>query len=275
MSVRRLASFLAAAALLAGCAGGEASPPVAPTSAAAPATKAAQPAPKPRVERPLRGKVVVIDPGHRLGNARFPAEINRPVDAGGFTKECNTTGTATDDGYPEATFTWEVALEARRLLRRQGARVLLTRPDNSADTWGPCVDVRGRLGNPGQPGPTADVRVSLHGDGVLSSGAHGFHVIRPGDLAGWTDDIERPSRRLADDLRDALVAQGFTPATYVGSDGIDVRTDLGTLNLSDVPAVLAELGNMRAAGDARVMESAAGRLRYARALAAAVAAFLS
>jgi N-acetylmuramoyl-L-alanine amidase len=271
VSVRRLASLLAAAALLAGCAGGAASPPVPPTSAAAPATKTAQPAPK----RPLSGKVVVVDPGHQLGNARFPAEINRPVDAGGFTKECNTTGTATNDGYPEATFTWEVAVEARRLLRRLGARVLLTRSDDSADAWGPCVDVRGRLGNPGQPGPTADVRVSLHGDGVLSSSAHGFHVIRPGELRGWTDDIARPSRRLADDLRDALVAQGFAPATYVGSDGIDVRTDLGTLNLSDVPAVLAELGNMRDAGDARAMESAAGRLRYARAVARAVEVFLA
>lgn len=53
-----------------------------------------------------------------------------------------------------------------------------------------------------------------------------------------------------------------------------MRDDLGTLNLSDVPAVMAELGNMRAAGDAELMESDAGRRRYGRAIADAVTAYL-
>ncbi|MFJ9317639.1 N-acetylmuramoyl-L-alanine amidase [Pimelobacter simplex] len=281
MTGRAAAVLVALAAavtvLAAGCSGADspdpgAGVPSAGSSSATPSSVTPQPRPP---KRPLAGRVVVLDPGHRLGNARFPDEINRPVDAGGITKACNTTGTATDDGYPEATFAWEVAVEARRQLRRMGARVVLTRPDDAAGAWGPCVDERGRIGNPGQPGPTADVRVSIHGDGVLSSGAHGFHVIRPGARAGWTDDIERPSRRLAVDLRDALVRAGFAPSTYRGDDGIDVRTDLGTLNLSDVPAVMAELGNVRAAGDAAVMESPAGRQRYARAIAVAVRAYLA
>jgi N-acetylmuramoyl-L-alanine amidase len=233
------------------------------------------PAPK-----PLAGRVVVLDPGHQLGNARFPAEINRLVDAGGFEKACNTTGTSSDDGYPEATFTWQVAAEVRRRLRALGARVVLTRDDNSAASWGPCIDERGRIGNPGEPGPTADVRISLHADGVstgsTSSGRpHGFHVIRPGERSGWTDDVVTPSQRLAVALRDALVGAGFTPSTYLGEDGLDVRTDLGTLNHSDVPVVMAELGNMRDAGDAAVMESDAGRRRYARAVVAAVRTFLA
>src|SRR5688572_13592749 len=45
---------------------------------------------------PVRG-VVVLDPGHNGGNADAPEEIARPVPAGGFTKPCNTTGTATSD----------------------------------------------------------------------------------------------------------------------------------------------------------------------------------
>ena len=59
------------------------------------------------------GRTVVLDPGHQLGNHNYPAEINRLVPAGGFTKPCNTTGTSTNGGYPEATFAWRVS----RLLR--------------------------------------------------------------------------------------------------------------------------------------------------------------
>ena len=49
---------------------------------------------------PLAGRLVVIDPGHQLGNHNFPRRINRPVPAGGFTKPCNTTGTATQRRLP-------------------------------------------------------------------------------------------------------------------------------------------------------------------------------
>lgn len=284
----RTAVLLAVALLGVGCATDSPGATPAPSSSVAsvlpsgpttPPTSAPTATPTTAPVPPLAGRVVVLDPGHQLGNTRFPAQINRRVDAGGFDKECNTTGTATDDGYPEATFTWEVAVEVRRRLRALGARVLLTRDDNAADTWGPCIDERGRIGNPGEPGPTAELRISLHADGVstgsTSSGrAHGFHVIRPGDRSGWTDDVLAPSERLAVALRDALVATGFTPSTYVGDDGIDVRTDLGTLNHSDVPVVMAELGNMRDADDAAVMESDAGRRRYARAVVTAVRTFL-
>jgi len=236
-----------------------------------------EPAPtlEPEPDRPLAGWVVVLDPGHQLGNSAFPAQVNAPVDAGGFTKACNTTGTATDDGYPEATFTWQVALETRRLLRELGARVLLTRSSNSLAAWGPCVDQRGRAGNPNQPGPTADLKVSIHGDGSLRSGAHGFHVIAPREVAPWTTDIAAPSLRLAEVVRDTLVADGFATSTYAGSEGIDVRGDLGTLNLADVPTVLVELGNMRDPGDAALMTSAAGRRDYASALADSVARFVA
>ncbi|HWJ82276.1 MAG TPA: N-acetylmuramoyl-L-alanine amidase [Nocardioides sp.] len=225
-------------------------------------------------EGPLAGRVVVLDPGHQLGNAAHPSEINQPVDAGGFTKACNTTGTSTDGGYPEATFAWEVAVRARRMLEGLGATVELTRESNSADLWGPCVDERGRAGNPGEPGPTADVKVSIHGDGTYQSGAHGFHVIAPGDLPGYTDDIEADSLDLAHVVRDALVQGGFAVSTYTGSDGIDVRTDLGTLNLADEPTVMVELGNMRDPGDAAVMASADGQQAYAAALVAGVSSYL-
>ena len=64
------------------------------------------------------------------------------------------------------------------------------------------------------------------------------------------------------------------PATYVGRDGLDVRTDLGGLNLSTVPKVFIESGNMHNATDAALLESPAFRQRAADALAHGLETFL-
>jgi N-acetylmuramoyl-L-alanine amidase len=220
---------------------------------------------------PLSGRTVVIDPGHQLGNHRFPGQINRLVPAGGFKKPCNTTGTATNGGYPEATFTWQVSRLLSHRLQALGATVRLTRHSNSEDQWGPCVNVRGRDGNK----PRADLKISIHGDGSYAAGAHGFHVIAPTDRRPWTHDIFKSSRRMALDTRAALRGVGLPVANYIaGGDGLDFRSDLGTLNLSNIPTVMVELGNMRNPVDAHRMISPAGRATYARGLAHAVRRFL-
>ncbi|CAI9403447.1 N-acetylmuramoyl-L-alanine amidase family protein [Nocardioides sp. T2.26MG-1] len=254
----RLAGLLTAVLLL----GGLASPAYA---------ERAEPATPSRAAAPLEGRVVVLDPGHQLGNHNYPRRINRLVPAGGFRKACNTTGTATNGGYPEATFAWRVTKLVQARLERLGARVELTRSSNRQDRWGPCIDERGRAGN----AAAADLKVSVHGDGSYAAGARGFHVIAPTDRRPWTHDIYRPSRRLALDTRAELRARGLPVANYIaGGDGLDFRADLGTLNLSDVPTVMVELGNMRNPRDAHRMTSPAGRATYARALAAAVRRFL-
>lgn len=216
---------------------------------------------------PLAKFTVAVDPGHNGGNVEHPERINRLVDAGGFEKPCNTTGTATDHGYSEAEFNFEVALLMQRQLEALGAVVVLTRDDNNG--VGPCIDERGRLG--AEVG--ADVLVSVHADGAGAED-RGFHVIAPATVPGYTDDIDAASAALATELRDALVAAGFTPSTYRGTGGIDVRADLGTLNSSDIPAVIVEVGNMRNADDAAVMQSAAGRRRIAETLVTGIAGFL-
>jgi len=210
----------------------------------------------------------VLDPGHNRDNGRHPAEINRQVDAGGFPKQCNTTGTATDSGVPEATVNWELALAVRARLEASGAAVVLTRDTDAG--WGPCIDERAEIAN--RAG--ADLLLSLHADGAAAS-AQGFHVIMPGPRPGWTDDIVDESRRAAVTVRDSLVASGLVPATYIGSAGLDERTDLGTLNRSDVPAVMLEAGNLRNAGDAALLTADGGRAQLADGLARAVTQFLS
>ena len=233
------------------------------------------PAPQPAAAPgPLAGRLVVIDPGHQLGNHNFPRKINRLVPAGGFKKPCNTTGTATRGGYPEATMVFQVARSLRTRLESLGAEVRMTRYRNRQDLWGPCVDVRGRAGNATSSRPGADLKLSVHADGSYAAGARGFHVIAPPDRAPWTADIHRPSMRLATSVKAGLLSQRFGVATYTAGDGIDVRSDLATLNLSDVPTVMVELGNMRSPYDAAVMTSADGRGRYASGLVAGVRNFL-
>jgi N-acetylmuramoyl-L-alanine amidase len=215
---------------------------------------------------PLAGRTIAIDPGHQLGNSRHLPEIDRLVWVG-IWKPCNTTGTATDGGFPESTFTWRTALALRDRLEALGATVRMTRTTNSYGDWGPCVGTRGRFG--ARVG--ADLEISIHGDGAASA-THGFFVIRPGYRKGWTDDILARSRHFAGAVKAGLLGAGFGVSTAYGGDGLDVRRDLGTLNAADVPTVMVELGNMRNAGDARCMTSRSCRGRYADGLAAGVEA---
>jgi N-acetylmuramoyl-L-alanine amidase len=193
------------------------------------------------------------------------------VDAGGFRKPCNTVGTATNGGFPESTFAFGVATRVRDRLRALGARVVMTRTRNSRDLWGPCVDYRGKLGNAGFAGwgRDATLKLSLHGDGA-AAGERGFHLI----VATKRAD-RAASTRYATVTRSALQAAGFPRSTYVGhGTALDFRGDLGTLNWSHVPTVMAELGNMRNRRDAAAMTSPDGRGRYARALVRGIRGFL-
>ena len=226
-------------------------------------------APAARADGPLHGMTVALDPGHNAGNAGAPSTINRLVPIGnGQRKACDTTGASTNSGYPEAAYTWDVAVRARRVLRKRGAAVVLTRNDNRS--VGPCIDERARLANAAR----ADAKVSIHADGGPASG-YGFHVIEPARIAGLTDDIFGASHRLAVDLRRAFRSATREPyATYIGRNGLDRRAGLGGLRLSNQPAVFIETGNMRSARDARRMLRPTYRLSVARGIANGIQRFL-
>jgi N-acetylmuramoyl-L-alanine amidase len=217
----------------------------------------------------LRGKTIVVDPGHDGGNGSHPEIINRQVNAGTLWKACDTAGTETASGYTEAAYTFDVALRLRAVLRSEGARVVLTRHSNRG--VGPCITERAAIGNRAH----ADAAISIHADGGPATG-RGFHVIYPPSIRGLTDDIAAASHRLALDVRAAYRAgTGLPYATYLGHDGLDVRSDLGGLNLSDVPKVFVETANMRNATDAALLVQPSFRERIARALARGLARFVS
>lgn len=221
---------------------------------------------------PLKGKVVVIDPGHNPGNFQHSAEINRKVNIGTNAKECDTTGTSTNAGYAEARFTLDVARRARTILQQQGATVKFTQDGDRS--WGPCVDERARIGNDAH----ADAVVSIHADGS-AAGNRGFHVILPASVhagAADTRPIVGPSRDLGERIAGNFVrATGSAPSNYIGDGtGLDVRSDLGGLNLSTVPKVFIECGNMRDSKDAALLTSDAWRQKAARGISEGIVSFL-
>lgn len=233
-----------------------------PVSSPAPTTTTPSPAPS-REE-----VVVVLNPGHNGGNAAAPEEIGAQVPAGGGqVKACDTTGTETNAGYPEHAFNWDVAQRVRAALTAKDVTVVLTR-DNDTGV-GPCVDVRTDIGNRAN----AAAVVSIHADGSEAAGANGFHVAYPDPALNEAQG--EPSLKLATVLRDGMARAGFSPANYIGSDGLDGRDDLAGLSLSERPAVFVECGNMRDATEAAVLSSENGKQRYADAIAASILAYVA
>ncbi len=218
----------------------------------------------PQAAAGISGMAVFLDPGH---NAVNDSSLTQQVPNGrGGTKQCNTSGTATDDGYPEHAFTWDVVGQIQGALDQLGVRTQLSRDNDSSA--GPCVDQRAAEANAMRP----DAIVSIHADGGPPSG-RGFHVNYSSPPLNAAQS--GPAMQLAHAMRDALVAAGYQPSTYIGSDGLYGRDDLAGLNLAEYPAVLVELGNMKNADEAAQMESPDGRAKYAAAVTSGITAYLN
>ncbi len=212
----------------------------------------------------VAGMVVFIDPGHNGSN---DASITRQVPTGrGGTKDCQASGTSTNTGYQEHTFTWDTALRVRAALNALGVRTAMSRSNDTG--LGPCVDERANMANALHPNAV----VSLHADGGPPSG-RGFHV---NYSAPPLNQVQAgPSVQFARIMRDQLQASGIPPANYIGQNGLYGRSDLAGLNLAQYPSILVELGNMKNPADSALMESPEGRQKYADAVVRGVAGFLA
>ncbi len=216
---------------------------------------------------PLAGITVGIDPGHNGRNYADPAYINHLIWNGREWETCNTTGTQTDGGYTEAQFNFNVATYLRADLQRAGARVVMTRTSNNG--VGPCVNTRAQIIDRAH----ANVAIDIHADGGPASG-RGFTVLEP-VADGPNDKVIGASARFGSDVRAAFLLMTAMPvSTYDGVNGITHRDDLAGLNLTTVPEVLIECGNMRNATDAALLTSASFQKELARALEAAIRRFL-
>jgi N-acetylmuramoyl-L-alanine amidase len=227
------------------------------TSASAVPTAAAAPA-------SIAGRIVFLDPGHNGAN---DASLTKQVPTGrGGTKDCQTSGTSTNSGYPEHTFNWETVLRIRAELTQLGVRTAMSRGND--DAVAPCVDERAAMANALQP----DAIVSIHADGGPENG-RGFHVNYSSPPLNQAQS--GPAVQFAQTMRDQLQASGLVPATYIGQGGLYGRSDLTGLNLAQYPSILVEMGNMKNPADAALIESPDGRQKYADAVVRGIAAFLA
>jgi N-acetylmuramoyl-L-alanine amidase len=217
---------------------------------------------------PLAGKVIGIDPGHNGRNKDDPAYINRQIWNGREWEDCDTTGTETATGYTEAQFNFNVATYLKADLVKEGAKVVMTRPNNNG--VGPCVNKRAEIINDAG----ADVAIDIHADGGPAWG-RGFTVLEP-VADGPNDKVIRSSIRFGSDVRAALLEDTSMPESdYYGHDGVIFRDDLAGLNLTTVPKILIECGNMRNAADAGLLTSRGFQQELARAFTAAIVQFLT
>ena len=243
-------------------------------SAAASTRPTARPAAAPRAghvagqaTRPLAGKIIGIDPGHDGLNYTSPSFLNRQVWNGREWEGCDTTGTRTAGGYTEARFTWNVATYLRSDLAALGARVVLTRSGNNG--LGPCVDTRARILNRAR----ANVSIDIHADYGPPAG-RGFSILDP-VADGPNDAVTGSSARFGRDVHDAMLTGTRLPVSdYYGRNGYISRDDLAGLNLTTMPKVLVECGNMHNAADAGLLVRPGVQREVAAALAAAIVRFL-
>jgi N-acetylmuramoyl-L-alanine amidase len=281
-ALMRAAALAAAALAVAACgAGGGAAashPPASrpagagsggtgPAGTAASVSPAAS-SPSPTPAAPLAGKVIGIDPGHNGRNQDDPAYLARMAWNGRELETCDTTGTETDGGYTEAAFNFIVATDLRADLTRDGATVVMTRPDNNGE--GPCVNRRSQILNDAR----AAVAIDIHADGGPASG-RGFTVLEP-VADGPNNAVIASSLRFGADVHAALLAGTTMPvADYYGTNGYIFRDDLAGLNLTTVPKILIECGNMRNAADAALLATPAFQQQLAAAFTAAIVTFLT
>ena len=217
---------------------------------------------------PLAGKVVGIDPGHNGGNFTDPGYINQLIWNGRAQETCDTAGTETTSGYTEALFNFHVASHLRDSLVAAGATVVMTRKTNGG--VGPCVNHRAEIINAAH----ADVAIDIHADGGPTWG-RGFTVLEP-VADGPNDKVIRDSVRFGASVRSALLASTRMPQSdYYGHNGVIFRNDLAGLNLTTVPKVLVECGNMPNAADAALLASRSFQREIADAFTSAIVSFLT
>ncbi|WP_296392370.1 N-acetylmuramoyl-L-alanine amidase [Williamsia sp.] len=241
--------------------------PAAPSSSAPAAPSSTAPAaPAPEQKNALASKTVFLDPGHQ-GSAAGNDLRKQVPDGRGGKKDCQTTGAVGVNKAAEHTVNWDVVQLVKAGLESQGAKVVLSRADDKG--WGGCVDERANAANASK----ADLAVNVHADSTSTTAdpaKKGFHIIVPKlPVPDPTVSLVQSTtgRKAAETMRDSFKAAGFPPANYAGvNDGLQARSDIAAVNLTKVPDVFIEMGNLANPAEADALAGKTGQVKYAVAI---------
>jgi len=200
--------------------------------------------------------LICLDPGH--GTPPAIGRQTEPIGPGSRVRKIKDGG-----GAPgEAPVALAIGLKMRRLLRRDGFRVAMTRT-------GPTTT----LGNIARAHfcnvRHAALMIRIHADGSPDPSSHGIRTLYPALHQGWTDDVYTASLRAAGSVQRAVVRSTGAPDL-----GLVQRSDLTGFNWANVPVVLVETGFMSNPRESQLLRTAAYQLKVARGLVAGAKAFI-
>ncbi len=212
-------------------------PTTSPTSSPAPnPTISADPShapgsvsePQNATERPLKGIIIGIDPGHQAHSNSDP----EPVAPGSReTKKKVSSGTqGRYTGVAEYKVNLQVGLKLKQILLDLGAAVVMTRESHDVDISNSARAVM--MNDAG-----ADLVVRLHCNGSDDTSKHGAFVLIPAnDCTAAINDASKDAAK--------CILKGFIDATGAKDLGLQSRSDQTGFNWSTVPVCNVEMGHM-------------------------------
>jgi N-acetylmuramoyl-L-alanine amidase len=184
---------------------------------------------------PLKGRKIVVDPGHGVIN---------------FERDLINSGKKTSNGLMEHKLTLEISMKLAEFLRREGATVYLTRTSN--DYWRQAYtapeDNKARILFANEV--AADAFIAVHCDWNTSKKISGVTTLYEKDI----------SRRLGDILQTFMVRKLHAKDRSLINDSFTV------LDHAEMPAVIVETGFMSNRKEAHKLVDPEYQRRVAQAL---------
>ena len=194
--------------------------------------------PEKEADLPLRGKIIVVDPGHGLNNISDKERVSPKSDK---KKPAYVSGTA-GKNQTEEQLNLACGLILKEKLEALGAEVHMTRSGHDAE-----MSNIGRAEFANNLG--ADVSVKLHADGNENKTLHGISVLVPAE--GCLDDeLFAECEQLGMYLLESTVSE-----TGADNRGLSYREDMTGFNWSKVPTALIEMGFMSNPEEDALMET--------------------